>query len=101
HSKNSSKTTHPVGRKWDNELGIHDMCGNVYEWCLDNWVDKSNKTKAEFTRPYHDNDNTPRVSRGGGWGSNTSGCNISRRYRWAPNIRFTDHGFRLALVAIQ
>ncbi|OHE63062.1 MAG: hypothetical protein A2001_15510 [Treponema sp. GWC1_61_84] len=34
-SSNSDGTTHPVGGKMPNELGIYDMSGNVFEFCWD------------------------------------------------------------------
>ena len=35
--ENAEKTTHPVGEKLANELGLYDMSGNAWEWCEDNY----------------------------------------------------------------
>ena len=35
YGDNSGDSTHPVGQKMPNGLGIHDMSGNIYEWCKD------------------------------------------------------------------
>ena len=36
YSENSNEKTHPVAKKKANGYGLHDMTGNVYEWCWDN-----------------------------------------------------------------
>ncbi len=78
---NSKITTHPVGQKLDNELGIFDMSGNVYEWCSDCW----------------DSSCSDRVIRGGGWDSNASRCRVSYRSFSEPSWRINNLGLRLAL----
>ena len=98
---NSGSTTHPVGEKQENELGLYDMSGNVWEWCLDNWQDKSNNTRAEFVRAYSDTDGSDRVYRGGSWSGNARNCRSAYRGSWGPGIRFSYLGFRLALVPVQ
>ena len=84
--------THPVGISTPNELGIHDMSGNVYEWCQDLWRDYENS-------PYHSEKKRLKahVVRGGCWASVEGSCRSSSRADCIPNIRSSKIGLRLAL----
>lgn len=87
YTENSGSTTHPVGQKLDNELGIFDMSGNVWEWCSDNY-------SSSYSQPRNSSN---RIRRGGGWGYNASGCRVAFRYNGAPGNRSNNLGLRLAL----
>ena len=102
YSANSGgSSTHEVGSKAPNELGLYDMSGNVYEWCLDNYESKSNNTSGEFLRSYNDTDGSDRVIRGASWGSNAWSCRSACRLNDRPDSRNYNLGFRLALVPVQ
>ncbi len=87
HHDNSGMTTHPVGMKSGNELGIFDMSGNVWEWCSDNY-------NPSYSQPRN---SSLRVNRGGSWLNAATDCRVAvRRYRM-PSRRNNDLGLRLAL----
>ena len=79
YDKNVRKTT-PVGKFPANAFGLHDMHGNVWEWCKDNWHDNYKKAPTNG-RAWIDNKSSTKVTRGGSW-SNFPGscCSTSRSY---------------------
>ncbi len=89
---------HPVGQKAPNELGLYDMSGNVYEWCLDDWKRDSSKAIPEFTRKNKLRD-WGRVIRGGAWRFSDFQCAVTFRDQRADDLGSNFLGFRLALVS--
>ena len=94
YNDNSGSTTHPVGSKSPNELGIYDMSGNVREWCQDWYGDYSSSSQRN---PQGSASGSCRVSRGGSWLSNARRCRVSYRGINSPDDRGRHLGFRLVL----
>ena len=88
----NSSSTHQVGTKQANELGIYDMSGNVYEWCSD-WYGSYSSTSQ--TDPIGPTSGSSRVLRGGSWFNIARGCRVSNRGHFAPSYRDSYDGFRL------
>jgi formylglycine-generating enzyme required for sulfatase activity len=93
--KNSDKTTHPVGQKKANGLGLYDMCGNVWEWCEDLHNDNAYQNHASHDPVCTDNSSGLRVLRGGSWYDDARDCRAALRGRDAPGNRDDLAGFRL------
>jgi formylglycine-generating enzyme required for sulfatase activity len=93
----NSGMTHPVGGRKPNELGLHDMSGNVWEWCHD-WYQDS-YSGLSHTDPEGPGSGSDRVGRGGSWFNAAVFCRLAYRSRLAPAITFDRIGFRVALAA--
>lgn len=92
---NSSSATHRVKSMQANELGLYDMSGNVWEWCLDK---KGSYENSSQTDPKGPSSGSSRVLRGGSWYSYSYYCRVFCRNSSFPHSRYYNNGFRLALV---
>ncbi|WP_261306448.1 formylglycine-generating enzyme family protein [Paenibacillus andongensis] len=82
YHENSAGTTHEVGGKEPNAWGLHDMLGNVWEWCWDLY---DQNVYGSY-----------RIFRGGSWAEEARGCGATCRRRSHPTFAIDDLGFRLA-----
>ncbi len=89
--------TTTVGSYGANPWGLHDMHGNVAEWCRDAYaVNLPGGTDPEVTA-----DTTLRVFRGGSWKDSARGCRSAYRDWDAPSYRYYSLGFRVALSLVR
>jgi formylglycine-generating enzyme required for sulfatase activity len=84
YEKNSKDTTHPVGNLKPNPWGLHDMYGNVAEWCLDHY-------QHDYYRGFPPDklalgpvklptaNRSPHVARGGSWADAADRCRSAAR----------------------
>jgi formylglycine-generating enzyme required for sulfatase activity/serine/threonine protein kinase len=98
YRRNSEGKSHPVGQKLPNAWGIHDMLGNVLEWCGD-WYGERYYASSPGLDPSGPPSASNRVDRGGSWTSILRYCRSADRAGFAPGTRNNYLGFRLALVA--
>ncbi|MBI2946348.1 MAG: formylglycine-generating enzyme family protein [Verrucomicrobia bacterium] len=95
---NSGYTTHPVGEKPANEWGLHDMAGNIGEWCLD-WY--GSYPGGSLTDPKGPSTGFTRVVRGGNWFFFEVHSRSAYRYYLFPDYTPGYIGFRVVLARSQ
>lgn len=95
----------PVGRYPANGYDLHDMSGNVWEWCLDTYdanfyaiSPRRNPFAGANTMEWVINNfrsvQSPRVLRGGSWLMDSQGVRVAYRFRGSPTDTYSAFGFR-------
>ena len=92
--RNAKATTHPIGTKAPNELGIHDMSGNVWEWCWEIW-DVSGYQSSPVTEPTGTESGNERSLRGGSSIHHAVGCAIYFNFGNLPTDKTHNSGLRV------
>lgn len=93
---NSGSTTHSVGSKAANELGLFDMSGNVWEWVWDIYGDYPGGAQTD---PHGATSGSVRVGRGGGFDISAGGCTVLYRTGGsATSTIFCYIGFRVVRI---
>jgi formylglycine-generating enzyme required for sulfatase activity len=110
----ASSGTTEVGSFPANAWGLHDMHGNVWEWCLDHWhrgyegapadgsawLKTTEQQNQSFTKPVKNviDDSEPRLLRGGSWNSFPGNCRSAYRFLSLPDFALNIVGFRVVCL---
>ena len=93
-AENCDAGTHPVGLKRPNAWGLHDVHGNVWEWCSD-WFEPY--PAAPLLDPVGPASSKYKVFKGGGWNQDAEYARASSRFMMSPSNGIHFVGFRLVL----
>jgi formylglycine-generating enzyme required for sulfatase activity len=88
--------TTKVGSYSANSFGVHDFCGNVYEWCYDVYDGGAYSGRSQETDPLVMSGSQRRVLRGGSWHTYYWSSRSAVRYGDTPDYRVSNVGFRIS-----
>lgn len=95
---NSQGCTQPVGGKQPNALGLYDMSGNVWEWCLDDYRSDAYEHHG-LDNPVILEGGREKVLRGGAWHLDAWSARCARRF--SLDAELTGPGVGLRIVALK
>ncbi len=90
--------TSEVGSFPPNASGLHDMHGNVWEWCQDVYstaIYAQRQAQVPIRNPVYERGDSIRVLRGGSWNNYPAFLRSAYRSRYGPDVRKGSIGFRL------
>ena len=97
YNRNSDSAPHVVRQKTPNAWQLHDVHGNVWEWCLDEW--RSSLPGGVLTNTVVAPEGNLRVARGGSWLYEGRFCRSANRDSYGVRNRCSDLGFRIVLAS--
>jgi formylglycine-generating enzyme required for sulfatase activity len=100
-NENSGQQSHPVGQKLPNAFGLHDMHGNVWEWCQDYYHESYKGAPTDGSAWLSGGDPNYRVMRGSSWDYEAASLRSANRDRLPAVTRGNHVGFRVVAVARQ
>ncbi|MBQ7556251.1 SUMF1/EgtB/PvdO family nonheme iron enzyme [bacterium] len=104
YKMNSSNRAHEVGTKRPSLMGLYDMHGNAWEWCIDYFDSRYGLTTSKLAQTTVDpvglfpTASSKNSRRCGAYGNLPVDCRISRRTSPGNGTTYADYGFRLALI---
>ncbi|NDJ25679.1 SUMF1/EgtB/PvdO family nonheme iron enzyme [Nostoc sp. B(2019)] len=90
-----NQTTPVDNFKFPNLLGLYDIHGNVWEWCMDHWHDSYKKAPNDGKAWVNNRDNQLRVIRGGSWNDIPESCRSASRKKARIDEKGSYLGFRV------